>query len=278
MGSTSAIRDKASVEAVDRKTIAQVVLYRCLNEDARYLEHYFASHRGTDETPFRESVVSGNREASFPYWEGWVNVANEWLAKNGKSNNQEEVNTILKTYGLVLPTRRQSDEWDTKGTARLITSRLETYYKDEGRQQPHDGPDAHELLTDLILCGESFPDFVLAEPPADPEVRRRLAARSPRSGERGYSFEASIPVAAFARTRTWRSVLHALASGATVLSRAAAYPTPSQFAGEQSVLHQRRKDGVDDGRAGTLGLIIELAGLRIVGRLRKRILCRRGRL
>ena len=166
-------RDNLRIRGIDAELVSQVVLYDALNNNSAYRKHFYR-HWATDQYPFDDAGSKQNREYSFPLWENWVSVANTWLAENDTPENLDKVNRILKTYRLVLPTRLESDEWDTQETAKLLKKHLKAHYT--GAEEERSGNvDAHDLLTNLILCGEPIPDFVVAAPPADPKIRERLA-------------------------------------------------------------------------------------------------------
>ncbi|MDB4766755.1 protein kinase [bacterium] len=162
--------NKYVVKGVDQKLIAQVALYDVINNEYAF-KIYFPSDWTTEIKPFAR--LSDYRDKAFPIWEEWVSVANEWLAKNDTPENRTKVNRVLVTYRRVLPARLEDDDWDVKETARLMKKHLRARY--ESDETPTSGLGADELLTNIILCGESFPDFVLSEPPADPAIRKRLA-------------------------------------------------------------------------------------------------------
>ena len=161
--------DGYRVKGVDSRLIAQVVLYDLINNNALT---YFYARKETWDSPFDEEVVSYDRERAFPCWQDWINVANQWLLDNDTPENKTKVNRVFSTFARVLPSRLEKDNWDVVQTAQIITNHLRAHYqgKDSLTQ-----PSAHYLLTDIILCGEPIPDFVVANPPADPKIRERLA-------------------------------------------------------------------------------------------------------
>ena len=163
-------RNQYGVKGVDQKLIAQVALYDVINNESAF-EIYFPSDWTTEISPFAR--LSEYRDTAFPIWEKWLSVANEWLAENDTPENRTKVNRVLATYQRVLLARLEDDDWDVKETARLMKKHLRARY--ESNETPTSGIGADELLTNIILCGESFPDFVLSEPPADPAIRKRLA-------------------------------------------------------------------------------------------------------
>ena len=170
MFGVATVRNASGVKGIDRKLIAQVALYDVINNESAY-EIYFPSDWTTEVKPFAR--LSEYRDTAFPIWEKWLSVANEWLAENDTPENRTKVNRVLATYQRVLLARLEDDEWDVKETARLMKKQLRARY--ESKETPTSGIGVDELLTNIILCGESFPDFVLSEPPADPAIRKRLA-------------------------------------------------------------------------------------------------------
>ena len=170
MFGVATVSNEFGVKGVDRKLIAQVALYDVINNESAY-EIYFPSDWTTEVKPFAR--LSEYRDTAFPIWEKWLSVANEWLAENDTPENRTKVNRVLATYQRVLLARLEDDEWDVKETARLMKKQLRARY--ESKETPTSGIGVDELLTNIILCGESFPDFVLSEPPADPAIRKRLA-------------------------------------------------------------------------------------------------------
>ena len=158
------------VKGVDQKLIAQVALYDVINNESAF-DIYFPRDWTTEVKPFAR--LSEYRDTAFPIWEKWLSVANEWLTENDTPENRTKVNRVLATYQRVLLARLEDDDWDVKETARLMKQHLRA--RCESKETPTSGIGADELLTNIILCGESFPDFVLSEPPADPAIRKRLA-------------------------------------------------------------------------------------------------------